>query len=211
MTRTLAPLFTNGAVFAVVSCVVCIQARAQTGHVSVWAGYSFDAGGPLSPVQTLDFAAVGVELSTVVGESRAVLVEHLLGIVPAALVLRNLLGPVSPHGGHWHFAGTRQRTTTYGVGASPVGLRVTIGHRRRVAGFVNLALGAMWFTRPAPASNTHIFNFTIDAGAGLRVVLNSGRAIALGYRLQHLSNGGLGPMNPGLDSKILYVRVDVTR
>lgn len=45
------------------------------------------------------------------------------------------------------------------------------------------------------------FHFTSHIG----IALNVGLAAELGYRLQHMSNAGLGNDNPGLNSQVIFV------
>lgn len=65
------------------------------------------------------------------------------------------------------------------------------------------AIGPMWATRQIPQSTSR-FNFITQIGAGVIV-----RRVVIGYRFQHISNGGYSPRNPGVNvsSVVLGVRL----
>jgi opacity protein-like surface antigen len=97
--------------------------------------------------------------------------------------------------------------STYGVGAYPLGLRVTFRVRRRVRPFVASHTGGLYFFEPLPDPRGRQFNFAVGVGAGVQVALLRRLSLTLGYRYHHLSNGFRGPINPGLDANLLYLSV----
>lgn len=179
--------------------------------VAFWTGYSFDAGGPFSRVQTLDFVALGAEIRNSIGSHGLLQVERIIGLVPVALVLRNATGEVFPFGDGWGLRGNLQRVTTYGAGVMPLGLRITASPSGRLGGYVMGALGAILFTRGVPAGNTFPLNLVVEGGFGLRGRLTERVDVEAGYKLHHLSNAGLGDANPGLDSKVFLVGLAISR
>jgi hypothetical protein len=48
-------------------------------------------------------------------------------------------------------------------------------------------------------------NFTFDFGGGVDIVRDSRRAITVGYKYEHISNGGRSRINPGVDVQLIYV------
>ena len=65
--------------------------------------------------------------------------------------------------------------------------------------------GSLLFTaEPVPAGTT-TFNFMDQAGFGLRFEESRGRAWLVGYRFQHISNGGRVKPNPGANFNFLYL------
>ena len=71
--------------------------------------------------------------------------------------------------------------------------------------YVEAATGPIWATRQIPESTSR-FNFMTQIGAGVNV----GR-MRLGYRFQHISNGGYSPRNPGVNVSSLVVGVRFNR
>lgn len=68
--------------------------------------------------------------------------------------------------------------------------------RRRIgsAWYVETGTGPMYAEKAVPASTSR-FNFATQAGAGY--VFRS--RLTIGYRFQHISNGGYSPRNPGMN------------
>lgn len=67
--------------------------------------------------------------------------------------------------------------------------------------------GALLFTEaPVPARTTKL-NFLDQAGFGVRIEENAGRAWIIGYRFQHISNGGRVQPNPGVNFNFVYLGV----
>jgi hypothetical protein len=65
----------------------------------------------------------------------------------------------------------------------------------------------VWFTRNMPVPDARRFNFAADAGGGVELLTRDERALVVGYRFHHLSNGGRARQNPGVDMHVLYVGV----
>jgi hypothetical protein len=101
--------------------------------------------------------------------------------------------------------------TTYGFGIAPLGFLArwrigsTLGLQLRASG------GLVRFTSPVPDPLACNVNFLADASllADLRVA----RHVSLvgGMRLNHISNGGRGKVNPGMDSRMIELGLSVTR
>lgn len=95
--------------------------------------------------------------------------------------------------------------TVYGAGVAPLGLALRVG----VGGPVDLVLrgsgGIVYFTRRVPDPAEERLNFTADVGAGVEVRVAGRLALSASYRLDHISNGGRGPVNPSMNSRMLEV------
>lgn len=125
---------------------------------------------------------------------------------PLALVRNNPLDAATMNGtGGWTMSLDTPRASTFGLGIKPAGLRVWAGSER-VRAEADVAAGVVYFGSPALASNAKRFNFVYDFGIGVRVGFR-GAQVAFGFRRHHLSNAGLGEVNPGLDSRMGYVGV----
>ena len=55
---------------------------------------------------------------------------------------------------------------------------------------------------------THL-NFVYEMGVGLRMSWLARGVVVVGYRRRHLSNAGLGEVNPGLNSHMLFLGVPI--
>ena len=58
---------------------------------------------------------------------------------------------------------------------------------------------------------TTTFNFMDQAGFGIRLEESHGRAWLVGYRFQHISNGGRVKPNPGANFNFLYLGISFLR
>jgi hypothetical protein len=68
----------------------------------------------------------------------------------------------------------------------------------RAQWYAEAASGPMWAQKAVPASTSR-FNFITRFGAGTVLLPRSRTPVVLGYRFQHISNGGYSPRNPGLN------------
>jgi hypothetical protein len=100
--------------------------------------------------------------------------------------------------------------TTFGAGASPIGLELRLGHEGKLQPLVGTDGGFLYFSRNVPSPFAAQFNFTVDVRFGLGVRLDHGRALSFEYIYHHLSNGYRALQNPGVDSQMFcfgYVKV----
>ena len=94
---------------------------------------------------------------------------------------------------------------TYVTGFSPLGYRLSVGPRRRIQPFVTTLGGFVVAPRDIPVFNSASFNFSLEVGAGVEIFQTHSRSCRLEYRYHHLSNGGSGNVNPGIDSGVVKV------
>jgi hypothetical protein len=151
----------------------------------------------LAPVS---LTALELELARRIGGGSSVALEYYLRIVPIIRVTGNPSRPaVWAPGVGWQLPVTTERTSTFGVGLEPIGMRVGVGSpNARVE--ADLSAGVFGFEDPLLAANAARLNAVIEVGLRARV-----SRLVFGYRKHHLSNGGLGTVNPGLDSDVIYV------
>lgn len=101
--------------------------------------------------------------------------------------------------------------TAHGTGASPVGF---VG-RWRVSSDVGLQIrasgGMIYFSRAIPDPLGCELNFTADAGVAVDVHVTRKLALVAGWRLNHISNGGRGKVNPGMNSRMLELGLSLAR
>jgi hypothetical protein len=100
------------------------------------------------------------------------------------------------------FVGQR---VVYGFGAAPLGLQLRVAPQRSVQPFLTASGGALWFREPVPDAEAGRFNFTAEVGAGVLFRPTRTLGVTVGYKLQHISNGGTRPFNPGIDNNMFYV------
>ena len=103
-----------------------------------------------------------------------------------------------------------QPQRTSGVGFSPIFLRLNFTRSPRVQPFAEIVGGILVTDREVPRGSTR-FNFTPQAGVGVRVLVTRNRALLGGYRFHHISNGGRRLPNPGVNSNVVYLGVSFFR
>lgn len=103
----------------------------------------------------------------------------------------------------------RRRELVYGIGVSPVGFKLNFRKEKRLQPFAGTSGGLFYFTKDVPVINASKFNFTFDFGGGVQIFTRNKRAVTIGYKYQHISNGGTARVNPGIDANIFYVGVSV--
>ena len=146
------------------------------------------------------------------GKGGRVWLDYTMDLLPAVVSTRipSYSGPVSscaPDGGCTRSVGELRTSwrTVYGAGIAPLGLALRVG----VGGPLDVVLrgsaGIVYFTRRVPDPAEERLNYSADVGAALELRVASRLALSAGWRLDHLSNGGRGPVNPSMNSRMLEV------
>ena len=112
-----------------------------------------------------------------------------------------------PDGTIIHFKSVTGRSPVLGAGIAPAGLRLYTRSVRPARLFLGGSVGMLWFTRDTPVPDARRFNIAAEGGAGVEIPSRDGRALVVGYKFQHLSNGGTARQNPGVDTHLVYVGV----
>jgi hypothetical protein len=105
------------------------------------------------------------------------------------------------------FAGgtqTFQRETAYGAGITPIGLQLDFANGARVHPFVHLNGGFLYFNKSMPIEDSGQFQFVGEAGGGVRIFTSDKRAVSIGVRFHHISNGDRQGANRGLNNFVIY-------
>lgn len=80
----------------------------------------------------------------------------------------------------------------------------------RVHFYGEAGTGPMWAEKAIPASTSR-FNFSTQFGAGVVLLPRARMPLMLGYRFQHLSNGGYSPRNPGFNISAIVLGLQLRR
>ncbi len=97
----------------------------------------------------------------------------------------------------------------YGFGIAPIGIQVNFRRKNKIQPFITSTGGFIYFKNRIPDETGARFNFTADVGGGVQIMLKNKKAITLGYKYQHISNGYRAQSNPGFDSNIFYIGFSV--
>lgn len=91
-----------------------------------------------------------------------------------------------------------------GFGVTPLGFQLNFNKERIIQPFLKSSTGFLYFKEPFPDERGVSFNFTLEFGAGLELMISRNASFTLGYKYHHMSNGQRGQINPGVDSNIFY-------
>jgi hypothetical protein len=101
----------------------------------------------------------------------------------------------------------------YGFGVTPLGFTAEFRRRHKIYPFLQTNEGIIASSEPIPINVTGAtgLNFLIDVGGGVRIKAGDRRAITLGYKFLHISNGFTSPVNPGVDNNVFYAGFSILR
>lgn len=101
----------------------------------------------------------------------------------------------------------------YGFAVTPLGFTAEFGRRHRVYPYLQTNEGIIASSEPIPINVTGAtgLNFLIDLGGGVRIKTGERRAISLGYKYLHISNGFTSAVNPGVDNNVFYAGFSILR
>jgi len=150
-------------------------------------------------------AVMEVELAVPLTHRLDAGLEYFGRVVPLAYVQENPTQPAIRLGNRWILSTATSRSSTIGVGVKPVGIRGWVGGAVRLE--ADASAGVLRFGTPLLASNATRWNFSYEFGLGLRAWGTARRGVVIGYRRHHVSNAGLGEVNPGLNSNLIFLSV----
>jgi Lipid A 3-O-deacylase (PagL) len=144
---------------------------------------------------------IGGKYSRLLYSNRFFVFSFTPGVTPIAILSQPVFGNIAVSRAVSPFTHNR---ATYGLGADPFGVEVSLLPRHRITPYVGTDEGFLYFSRNVPSESAAQFNFTIDVTAGVKIPLNGGREVSFAYMIHHFSNGYEAEENPGLDSQMFY-------
>jgi lipid A 3-O-deacylase len=92
----------------------------------------------------------------------------------------------------------QQANTAFGAGINPMNLKWNFATRSSVVPYFELSGGTLFTNHDVPNFTSRV-NFTSGAAFGFHF-LGDNHALSLEARYMHISNAGLGDLNPGLNT-----------
>jgi hypothetical protein len=117
-----------------------------------------------------------------------------LAVATGTIVSRTTVGGVT----------TLDRETAYGAGVTPLGLQLDFANGSKVHPFVHVNGGLLWFNKSVPIEDAGKLALVGEAGGGVRVFTSEKRAVNIGVRFHHISNGDRTGSNRGLNQFVIY-------
>jgi len=125
--------------------------------------------------------------------------QYTLDVIPLAVATGNIVSSTTVGG-----VTTFRRETAYGGGVTPVGLQLDFANGSKVHPFLHVNGGGLVFNESVPLPDAGHFAFVGEAGTGVRVFTSDRRAVTLGLRFHHISNGNRSGSNRGLNQFVIY-------
>ena len=104
---------------------------------------------------------------------------------------------------------TFQRETAYGAGVTPIGLQLDFANGSKIHPFAHVNGGFLYFNKEVPIEDSGHFAFVGEAGGGVRIFTSERRAVNIGVRFHHISNGDTSGSNRGLNQFVIYAGFSV--
>ncbi|HEY2964196.1 MAG TPA: acyloxyacyl hydrolase [Pyrinomonadaceae bacterium] len=125
--------------------------------------------------------------------------QYMLDAVPVAVATGTIVSRTTVGG-----VTTFQRETAYGAGVTPLGLQLDFANGSKVHPFAHVNGGLLWFNKSVPIEDAGQFAYVGEAGGGVRIFTSEKRAVSIGVRFHHISNGDRTGSNRGLNQFVIY-------
>jgi hypothetical protein len=190
--------------------------------MEMWAGFGAHSPrwGFLGDAADRSFAIVAARITHRLRSWSAVGLDYTADVIPFARLspspgVRALTNPPippcdAPPGGQCTYtvsANFYASGSAVAKGVNPVGLELVFHPDRPWQFRAGASGGVLWFDRAVPVIYATRFNFTGMIEAGAQYLTRQGRGVTVMYRLHHISNGGIGTLNPGVASHLLSLGV----
>lgn len=133
----------------------------------------------------------GSETMVPIQEKRVIAVSH------------NPIGEVSIGGPPVPLYGIYSSEKTYAFSVSPIGARVNFYNSRHLQPTFSTDLGLVFSGRDLPVDDSARLNYLFSFGPGIEFFYKKNEAVRLEYLYRHMSNGGSGDLNPGVDQGVI--------
>src|SRR5215216_4721714 len=131
--------------------------------------------------------------------SDSLALQYTFDAVPVAVATGAIVGRTSVSG-----VETFQRETAYGAGLTPLGLQLDFANGSKVHPFIHVNGGFLYFNKSVPIEDAGQFAWVGEAGGGVRIFTSERRAVNIGVKFHHISNGDRQGSNRGLNQFVIY-------
>ena len=131
--------------------------------------------------------------------------QYTLDVVPVAVATGTIVSRTTSPAG----VDTFHRETAYGAGVTPLGLQLDFANGSKVHPYAHVNGGFLYFNKSVPIEDAGQFAWVGEAGGGLRIFTSERRAVSVGVRFHHISNGDRQGSNRGLNQFVIYAGFSV--
>lgn len=173
-----------------------------------WGGVAFKATtifGGLRADEARDrrFVVAAFRYGRTLAANDSLALQYTLDAIPLAVATGDITQSttvITPAGSVTTF----RRETAYGAGLTPLGLQLDFANSSHVKPFIHVNGGFLVFNKSVPLPDAGKFAYVGEAGTGLRIFTSERRAVTLGVRFHHISNGNRAGANRGLNEFVVY-------
>jgi len=193
---------------------VCASVSAQTlergdNEFGFWGGFSPKAttifeGLSEAEAEDRELFLAAFRYGRTLAASNTLALQWTIDAVPVAVATGTIVSR-SFLGGAQSF----QRETAYGAGITPIGLQLDFANGSKVHPFAHVNGGFLYFNKSMPIEDSGQFQFVGEAGGGVRIFTSDKRAVSIGVRFHHVSNGDRSGSNRGLNNFVIYAGFSV--
>jgi hypothetical protein len=135
----------------------------------------------------------------------SIALQYTLDVVPLAVATGTIVSRTTSPAG----IDTFRRETAYGAGFTPLGLQLDFANGSKVHPYAHVNGGFLYFNKSVPIEDSGRFVWVGEAGGGLRIFTSERRAVNVGVRFHHISNGDRQGSNRGLNQFVIYAGFSV--
>lgn len=155
-----------------------------------------------------DLHLFSVRFGRVIGTKKNVTYQYSFGVTPLAIFTKNeVKNPVYVSETETPNVAPTKRETSYAVAVQPVNFKFMFFAKNRLKPYAQVGAGILYANKAVPVPRSTKFQLTGDFGGGLMYMLSEKRAVSLGYKYFHISNGNIGGKinNPGFNANVFYL------
>jgi len=204
-------------VFAFTLCApVCAQTddnpfllKRGDNEFGFWAGFSPKAttifeGLREDEAEDRKFFIAALRYGRTLAANDTLALQYTFDAIPVALATGTIVSRTTVAG-----VDTFQRETAYGAGLTPLGLQLDFANGSKVHPFAHINGGFLYFNKSMPIEDSGQFQFVGEAGGGVRIFTSQRRAVNIGVKFHHISNGDRAGSNRGLNQFVIYAGFSV--
>ncbi len=174
-----------------------------------WGGAAFKATtafGGLHEDEAADrkFGVLAFRYGRTLAANQSLALQYTLDAIPLAIASGDIVARTTVAG-----VTTFRRETAYGAGVTPLGLQLDFANGSKIHPFVHVNGGLLVFNKSVPIEDAGKFAYVGEAGGGVRIFTSERRAVTLGVRFHHISNGDRQGSNRGLNQFVVYAGFSV--
>lgn len=177
-----------------------------------WAGFSPQAttifeGLRDDEAEDRKFFIAGLRYGRTLAANNSLALQYTIDAVPIAVATGTIVSRTTSVSG----VETFQRETAYGAGITPIGLQLDFANGSKVHPFAHVNGGFLYFNKSMPIEDSGQFQFVGEAGGGVRIFTSERRAVNIGVKFHHISNGDRHGSNRGLNNFVIYAGFSIFR